>query len=444
MDSSGTGPGATDHSAPALGGATDGESALLAGVGASIAWHRRAVGMTQTELAQQVNRSFGWVSAVEQGRRHADRLHDLVSIANALRIPLEDLIGCPINELTPGTERPHSAAVAAIRQTIMRAADPTWPGQGTRTDAAPTIADVQADVRGAWDTWHAAPNAIRDLGLTLPRLLTNAHRVRFNTVSGTPEERSQAAAALASAYQVTRQWLHHTQGVADLTWVTAERANTTALEADDPLLIALGAWALSGPYRRAGQQDEATRLCLAAADRLKPVLDAANGNPDQRLLAAWGMLHLSASVSAAQADEDGRAWSLHRTAQETAQSLGADFYDPWTKFGIGNVNVHGISLYAELGRPDDVVELSSRTNIDVIPSVERRSTSLIAVARGYVGRGEDEAAVLVLLDAEKISPDNVQHSNVARELVRQLAVQDRARARQHVRSLAARIGLLAS
>jgi hypothetical protein len=81
----------------------------------------------------------------------------------------------------------------------------------------------------------------------------------------TAVDHRRAARALAGAYQIARQWLHHISD-GDLAWVAAERAMSAAREADDPHLIALGAWALSGSYRRAGQQDEATRLCLAAAD----------------------------------------------------------------------------------------------------------------------------------------------------------------------------------
>ena len=214
-----------------------------------------------------------------------------------------------------------------------------------------------------------------------------------------------------------------------------------AREADDPHLIALGAWALSAAYRRAGQQDEATRLCLAAADELKPHLDGSDPAPN--LLADYGMLHLAAAISAAQSDEDGRAWALHRVADDAARTLGAR-YDPWTAFGRGNVDIHGLAIRAELGRADDVVEYASRLNIDDVPSVERRARVLIDTARGFVQRGEDEAAILVLLDAERVSGDEVRDSGLVHELLRELLHRDRARARTHVHALARRVGLIAA
>lgn len=159
------------------------------------------------------------------------------------------------------------------------------------------------------------------------------------------------------------------------------------------------------------------------------------------MLADYGMLHLAASVSAAQSDEDGRAWALHRVADDAARALGAH-YDPWTAFGKTNVDIHGLAISAELGRADTVVEYASRLNIDGMPSVERRAAALINTARGYVRRGDDEAAILVLLDAEKISAEEVRDSTLVRELLRELVYRDRARARTHVRALAQRTGLV--
>jgi transcriptional regulator with XRE-family HTH domain len=407
----------------------DVEPSLLRGIGANIAAHRRAAGVTQADLAGRIGKSVQWVSAVEQGRRHADRLTDLLRIAVVVGCRIEDLIGRPVDMLAPGG-RPRGDAVAAVREVIMRTAVPA-----PLPDPVPDLNEVSARVAEAWTIWHGSPTAHAILGGVLPGLLSDAsalHRVAT--------ERRSAARNLSGAYQITRQWLHHIPD-GELAWVAAERAMSAAREADDPHLIALGAWALSASYRRAGQQDEATRLCLAAADELKARISP--DNPDKQLLADYGMLHLAAAVSAAQSDEDGRAWALHRVADEAARTLGAH-YDPWTAFGRGNVDIHGLAINAELGRPDDVVEYASRLHIDNVPSVERRTAALINTARGFVRRGEDESAALVLLDAEKISRDELRDSTLVREMLRELLYRDRARARAHVRGLAQRCGLIAA
>lgn len=353
---------------------------VLAGVGVSIAAHRRARGITQADLAARIGRSVRWVSAVEQGWRFADRLTDLVAIAAVVGVGLEDLLGRPVDSLAPGVV-PRSVDVDALRVVLLRSAVPT------PTEDTPDPTDVTHRVAQAWATWHGSPTAHTTLGGVLPGLLTDALACHQQTRDKT------SAMALAGAWQITRQWLHHLREP-DLAWIAADRAMAAAREADDPHLIALGAWALSASFRRVGQQQEATRLCLAAGDELAPLLEASS--PDPALLAAYGMLHLAAAVSAA------------------------------------------------LGDADAVVDNAARLDLEDMPSVHRRACALIDTARGFVRRGEDEAAVLVLLDAEQASVDEVRHSILAREMVRELLHRDRARARAHVRGLAQRIGLIAS
>jgi transcriptional regulator with XRE-family HTH domain len=408
-----------------------GDADLLRGVGAAIAAHRRAAGVTQLALAERIGKSVQWVSAVEQGRRYAERLMDLVRIASAIGCCLDDLIGRPLDTLAPRAEPSQAETVTALREVIMRSAGPT-----PVVDPAPVLADVAVRVEAAWEIWHESPSAHRAVGGVLPALVADAHAAH-----ATSQDRAQSARALAGAYQIAGQWLHDVPS-GDLAWVVSDRAAHIAREADDPYLIALSAWALSDTYGNAGHHEEATRICLVCADELRARIDPAD--PRKELLGAYGMLHLAAAIGAAQSAQDGRAWALHRVARDVAETLGRDYYDPWTKFGSGNVDIHAVAISAALGRSDDVVELSGRLDLANVPSVERRSAALISMARGLVRRGEDEAAALVLLDAERVSFDGVHNSAVVRELLRELIVRDRARARPHVRALARRGGLLAA
>ncbi len=404
------------------------EELAIRGVGANIAAHRRAARVTQADLAARIGKSVQWVSAVEQGRRHAERLTDLVRVAQALNCTVPDLIGRPLETQAPGV-RPTADAIGAVRAALMRVVVPD------ANHVAPQLDAIGTRVAEAWTVWHGSPTAHTVLGGLLPDLVVDA------TAAYRAERTNREAAArtLAGAYQVTRQWLHHIPDP-DLAWIAAERAMAAAREADDPHLIALGAWALSASYRRAGQQDEATRLCLNAADEVKRHID--QSAPDKDLLADYGMLHLAASISSAQSDDDGRAWAFHRVADDAARVLGA-YYAPWTKFGRANVDIHGVAIAAELGNADAVIDYASRLDTTDMPSIERRAAALVSTARGFVRRGEDEAAILVLMDAEKISSEEVRDSILVQELVRELLFRDRARARAHVRGLAQRIGLVA-
>ncbi|TLG13808.1 helix-turn-helix transcriptional regulator [Nocardia cyriacigeorgica] len=401
---------------------------LMQGIGTTIAAYRRAIGISQLDLARGIGKSVQWVSGVERGALHAERLTDLINIATVVGCKLEDLLGRPIDTLAPSAP-PRTEAVAAVREVMMRAAVPQ---PSPPSDIS--LDEVGNRVAQAWTTWHTSPTAHSALGRVLPDLLADA-----NAAYVVADDRRRAARSLSGTYQIARQWLHHLPE-GDLAWVAAERAMNAAREADDPHLIALGAWALSASYRRAGQQDEATRLCLSAADELKKRLDKDPAATD--LIADYGMLHLAAAISAAQSDEDGRAWALHRVAEDAARSLGAA-YDPWTMFGKGNVDIHGLAISAELGRPDAVIDYASRLDVNDVPSVERKSRVLVDTARGHVQRKEDEAAALALLDAERISAEEVRDSGLVRELLRELLFRDHAKARPHVRGLARRCGLIA-
>ncbi|MFD6356673.1 helix-turn-helix domain-containing protein [Nocardia tengchongensis] len=402
---------------------------LTEGTGARIKIYRLAADLTQPQLATAIGKSVPWLKQIENGQRYTDRLTDLQNIADVVGCSLNDLLSHPIDSLAPGV-RPRADLVTAVRDAMLRV--PVYKAPpGTVSD----LDDMGTRVAEAWTIWHDSPTAHRSLGNILPNLILDA--TAQHQIAGDGDKRVSAR-ILTGTWQVTRQWLHHVPD-ADLAWVAADRAMSNAQKADDPRLIALGAWALSASYRRAGQQDAATQLCLDAAEEVNSHIDTSN--PQKDLLAAFGMLNLAASISAAQSDEDGRAWALHRVAEDTANTLGGHI-DPWTMFGRANVDIHGLALRAEFGDADAVVEYGHRLDLDQMPSVERRSRALIDTARGLVRRGEDEGAMLVLIDAERISQDEVHHSGLVQDMLRELLHRDRARARPHVREMAKRCGVL--
>ena len=401
---------------------------LVQGIGSRVKIYREAAGKTQPELAAAIGRSAAWVSLVERGLAAVERLTDLVNIANVCRCRVTDLLGGPLDSLTSTPTR-RGEQIGRVREAMMRTAMPIQ--VASSTPPVP-FASIGERVAQAWQTWHSSPHAHDAVGRVLPELIADANRAYL-----TADDRRSAARALAGTWQITRNWLHHLPE-AELSWVAAERSVNAAREADDPYLLALGAWAMSASYRRAGQQEEATRVCLTAADELQRQL---NQNPDNNLLAAFGMLNLAASISAAQSDEAGKAWALHSAAEDAARAVGST-YDPWTMFGIANVDIHGLAISAELGDHDAVVDRVSRRDLDRMPSVERRCRPLIDAARGYVKRKEDLAAIMTLEQAEKISADEVHDSGLVRELVREVLMRDHARVRAQVRALARRCHLL--
>jgi transcriptional regulator with XRE-family HTH domain len=66
-------------------------------VGERIAIYRRRRGLSQLALANLIGRSEAWLSQVERGIRHADRLSVIIRLAQVLKVTVEDLVGQPLS-----------------------------------------------------------------------------------------------------------------------------------------------------------------------------------------------------------------------------------------------------------------------------------------------------------------------------------------------------------
>jgi hypothetical protein len=124
--------------------------------------------------------------------------------------------------------------------------------------------------------------------------------------------------------------------------------------------------------------------------------------------------------------------------------LGQDRNDFWTAFGPTNVAIHAVSVDVELGDP--AAGLRRAPSVD--PSrlspelVERRVYHMIDLARGYSQQHNDAAAVLMLLEAERVAPEEVRYHVIVPEMLRDLLKRERRAATPGLRSLAARVGVL--
>ncbi len=71
------------------------------GIGRRIAELRKAKDMTQEQFSVLLGTSFQWVSQLEGGRNMT--VHSLVRVANALKVPLEDLLRYPSGPVSART-----------------------------------------------------------------------------------------------------------------------------------------------------------------------------------------------------------------------------------------------------------------------------------------------------------------------------------------------------
>ena len=403
-------------------------------IGERIAIYRRRRGLTQLVLAGLIGRSESWLSQVERGIRPIDRLSVLIDIAHVLKVNVTDLTGQPFSLAPNGSFE--NDAVHAIRHALTRydvipaILDPAHDNHA----AAPDVASLQRLLQRAWQLRQAARYS--ELGAVLAPLMADTERAT-RELEGMG--RLAAFAVLAETYHVTAMVLKKF-GENELAWIAADRGVLAAERAEAPLLMAVSARAVGQVFMSAGRLDEAEIVSAAALTALEPWL----GSPSPEHLSIWGALLLTRAMIAARKSDRPTAQQFIREAQAIAGRLGQDRNDFWTIFGPTNVAIHAVSVDVELGDP--AAGLRKAPSVD--PSrlspelVERRVYHMIDVARGYAQQRNDAAAVLTLLEAERVAPEEVRYHVIVPELLRELLKRERRAATPGLRPLAARVGVL--
>jgi transcriptional regulator with XRE-family HTH domain len=403
-------------------------------IGDRIAIYRRRRGLTQLVLAGLIGRSESWLSQVERGIRPIDRLSVLIDIAHVLKVNVTDLTGQPFSLAPNGS--PENATVRAVSQALTRYdAIPAILDPTRGPDAAlPNLASLRRDLQRAWQLRQAARYS--ELGAVLPRLMADTE---VATREFERTDRLAAFAVLAETYHVAAMALRKF-GENELAWIAADRGVLAAERAEAPLLMAVSARAVGQVFMSAGRLDEAQSVSTAALTALEPGL----GKASPEYLSVWGSLLLTRAIIAARKNDRSTAGQFLHEAAATAGRLGQDRNDFWTVFGPTNVAIHAVSVDIELGDP--AAGLRRAPSVD--PSrlspelVERRVYHMIDLARGYAQQRNDAAAVLMLLEAERVAPEEVKYHVIVPEMLRELLKRERRAATPGLRPLAARVGVL--
>jgi transcriptional regulator with XRE-family HTH domain len=369
-------------------------------VGERIAIYRRRRGLSQLALANMISRSEAWLSQVERGIRHVDRVSVLIKLAQVLKVTVEDLIGQPLS-LAPNGGMEYRAIPALRAALIDYEVIPATLGAVRRDGPLRGLPALQQNADQANRLYQAA--LYEEAGLLLSRLIGEAQRA---TRELTGDDRRAAFAVLAQTYHVTAKTLTKV-GETELAWIAAERSIPAVEQAESPLLMAASAYHLGHVFLRAGHVDRAAGVTMAAARALEPGLPAAL--PEH--LSAWGALHLTALIAVARQDDRVAVRQLLGEAKATAQQLGQDRNDFWTAFGPTNVALHEVSTAVELGDAGEVVRKGEALDPAGFPPglLGRRAQVFIDLARGYTQQRKDAAAVNMLLEAERIAPEAVRY-----------------------------------
>ncbi|MCG5212776.1 hypothetical protein [Streptosporangium sp. KLBMP 9127] len=172
-------------------------------------------------------------------------------------------------------------------------------------------------------------------------------------------------------------------------------------------------------------------------------------------LSVYGSLHLRSAVLAARAGRAAVADDHLRAARETARLLPEGHGNPYgMEFGRANTELHAVSVAVELAdgatalqragalrRPPGVPGGRHWMSLPLPPDVPpvRAGHHWLEVSRAWFYHGDRRQSFKALAEARKVSPQQVRHHPMARDLVYAIAGAE-ARPTEHLRSFIAWIG----
>jgi transcriptional regulator with XRE-family HTH domain len=381
--------------------------------GRRVAYWRNRRGLTRQAFADLVGRSISWVDKIESGERGLVRLPMLEQVADVLRVSVDTLTGTA--DRRQAARGRDTFEVAALRTALQsyQAISRVFGTSGELVEP-PSLDGLDQRVTYAWMAFQNGhwPR----LGQTLPELLTIA-QAATNAYSGDDDNGVRARTLLSQAYQVTASTLWKLKEV-DLAWLAAERGLVLAEQTGDSLLISDAARRVAQGLMTMEHHEQALGLLKADISRLEP----GRGSGSPAYLSLYGMLFLMGSVVAAKMHNTVLARELLAEGQSVADQLGRDGNERFTAFGPTNVRLHQVSVLADLGDGSGAVAAARRISPDGLGQLpkERRANCYLDVARIHVEMGQRDDAVRVLLDADRLFPDEVRHRPVATSLVDEL------------------------
>ncbi|MET7669695.1 hypothetical protein [Micromonospora luteifusca] len=256
---------------------------------------------------------------------------------------------------------------------------------------------------------------------------------------------AQSAELLVQAYRITSSLLVKL-GEADLGWLAADRAMTTA--GDNPVLAATATISVAQALRAPNRDHLALAAALTAAHRILPTpsylsdheVDGLRGDqtarqphdrrsegegaparqrqPGER--AVGGTLLLQAALAAARCGESRRADELTDRAAGVAASL-RGYDDPHrTSFGPVAVELALVLAAAQRGDADEALQRHSaivrREGWRRLPA-EYRGAYLVDAAKAYLQVGDLRGAARALVDADSVAPAEVRCRPLARTVI---------------------------
>ncbi|NMO93516.1 helix-turn-helix domain-containing protein [Actinomycetospora sp. TBRC 11914] len=374
-------------------------------IGERVAFYRRRRGLSQSVVAGLVGRTEDWLSKIENNRAELDRLSVIRKFADVLDVSLGDLLGEPT--LLDWTAESGTSTVPALRAVLMdyRQLNSVLRRASVATEA-PALDNIERDVAAVFDAYQASRFGF--VTTRMPLLLTDA-LAAADFYDGPAGERAHAMLALA--YQVSASTLTKL-GECDLAWMAADRGLAAAQRSGSLPVMGSLLRSVVHSLLSTGRYDAAVQLTADGSDHLSGSL----GGADTRLWSVYGSLFLAGAMASSRMDDRGMTRDFLEQAQRAAGYLGADANHMWTAFGPTNVAIHRVATAMELGDVQVAADLGPTVDTSGLPT-ERRVRHALETARALSVSGRRDQALVTVLDAERLAPEQVRHHFISRQLV---------------------------
>jgi transcriptional regulator with XRE-family HTH domain len=392
-------------------------------VGERLRFYRQATGKTQAVVAGLAGVTEDYLSQIERGLK-TPTLSLLHRFSKILGVRVSELLG------ESETERDESVQPTghAVQQALLSYEHHVQPMD---------LALLREQVNGAWAIWQGSPQRYTGASAVIPGLVADVQSAQRASGTSGAVERREAQRIAADLYFLLRTFTKRI-GRMDLSLLAADRSLQAAQAADDPVRIAAAKWNLGHVLLAQGEADGAEGVAIKAIEDLR----RDTGDSKVEAAAMAGALWLVAVVAAARNNDPWTARDRLRDKAWPAARLTGDGNVMWTVFGPVNVALHAVSVEMETGEASEALRLADGVDVSRSPSLERRTTFALEVARCYDQRRDDPAVFLHLVNAEESGPEDLRYNTLARDLIHGLLKHARPTYAPQVRALAERIDLL--
>ncbi|MEC3919947.1 helix-turn-helix domain-containing protein [Nocardia sp. CDC160] len=386
-------------------------------IGARVRVHRERSGKSQAVIAGLAGISEDYLGQIERGRK-TPSAGVIQALAAALRVPAGILLGDSATDTAAPVLRGGDRLALALMS-----------GGGEPVDVAALVSRTES----AWNTWQHSGHRYTEVLPILPQLIRDTEATLRRDRHGA--DRRRVAAVASELYWLLRTVTRRV-GRSDLSYLVADRGVRAAEDADDPIGLAVARWNLGHVLLISNEYDAAIELATDAAATVLADVGATTA-----AVAMTGALELVAAMAEARA---GRLWEardrLHKV-HPTANRLRGAGNVGHTMFGALNVGLYAIAVELQAGDAIEALRITETLDMTECPSVERRFTCALDLARAYELRRQETGVLLHLLDAEQSAPEDLQYNPAAHDMIRRLVQGTRSPTRSQAARLADRLGI---